>query len=412
MARPQYEVADVVRRFGAAFEESHRPISSHRRVLGDIAACRTAQLGGHRLTCPGCNYVELSYNSCRNRHCPKCGAKRRAQWLEAQVRDLLPVPYFHIVFTLPAQLGPIALQNKRLIYGLLMRTAADTLKTLAADNKHLGAHIGLTAVLHTWGQNLKHHPHVHCIVPGGGLRQGDDGATTWVPSRTNFFIAVRVIRKLFAGKFLAGIRQLYDDGELQLHGRIEYLRERCQWKQLIRKLYRLKWVVYAKPPFGGPQQVLKYLARYTHRVAIANSRIIAVDGGGKSGRVTFKWKDYRDGQRKLMTLDAAEFLRRFCLHIAPKGMVRIRHYGMLAGRNRSQRIDVCRQVMAQAGMSREVQADAEPDGEQHGVDTAVDSSSLEVSRHCCPRCGSVLLRWAVDPVAVGAVDLSPGWDSS
>lgn len=335
----------MLNRFGAAFVRSHRPIVSAwvATVLSRLQICRTAALGGHARLCLDCGKKQISYNSCRDRHCPKCGGAQRARWLDAQSANLLPVPYFHIVFTLPHELGPLALQNEKVVYGLLFRAASQTLLQLAADAKHLGAQIGVTAVLHTWGQNLNHHPHVHCVVTGGGLSL--DG-TRWVRGRRRFFISVRVMRALFRGKLLALLGGAYRRGELQLHGRLLSLRQPAAFFRLLKPLRKKKWVVHAKPPFGGPQRVLKYLARYTHRVAIANQRIVEINATG----VVFRWKDYRDGQRKVMALRAAEFLRRFSLHVLPKRFVRIRHYGLLANAKRAKVLLQCR---ASEGFSAE-----------------------------------------------------------
>jgi hypothetical protein len=328
MTRPALEVADVFRRHGDAFLDRYGDGLSHeqRRVLHDVTACRTAALGGHVEECDRCGHRQIAYNSCRNRHCPKCRATAAADWMEARAAELLPVEYFHVVFTLPAALGPIALQNPRAVYGLLFRAAAETLRRIAADPKHLGAEIGFLAVLHTWGQNLQHHPHVHCVVPGGGI--SPDGSR-WVACRPGFFLPVRVLSRLFRGLFLALLRAAFDRGKLSFHGRIAGLADPGEFRRALAAVSGVEWVVYAKPPFGGPRQVLKYLARYTHRVAISNRRLVALDGD----EVTFRWKDYaRGGEQRVMKLQAVEFIRRFLLHVLPAGFVRIRHYGFLANR--------------------------------------------------------------------------------
>lgn len=345
----------MIRRYGASYLYKYgRAVTAvTRAVLRDLLRCRTAALGGHRLTCVNCAREEISYNSCRNRHCPKCGGSQSRQWLDKQVQNLLPVPYFHIVFTMPQEIAHIALQNRRLVYGLLFRAASQTLLTLAADPKHLGARIGVTAVLHTWGQNLGHHPHVHCIVPGGGLSKDRHH---WVSCRNNFFISVRVMRALFRGKFLALLRQAYECGDLEFHGRISHLRQLGAFRRYLKPLSKKKWVVYAKAPLGGPEIVLKYLARYTHRVAISNHRILNID----NGRVVFRWKDYRDGQPKVMSLDALAFLRRFTLHILPKGFVRIRHYGILANCVRIETLKQCRNLLPDAVISADTTPNDEP----------------------------------------------------
>ena len=321
MTRPRLELAEVIRSCGDAFLDEYGATLSpeQRRALRDIAACRTSALGGHMEECDRCGHRRIAYNSCRNRHCPKCQATAAAHWVEAQAADLLPVEYFHIVFTLPAALGPLALQNPRVVYGLLFRAAAETLMQIAVDAKHLGAEIGFLAVLHTWGQTLQHHPHVHCVVPGGGL--SPDG-TGWVASPKGFFLPVRVLGRVFRGKFLALLGTAFDRGRLAFHGRLRELVGADRFHQLLRAAAQTEWVVYAKPPFGGPEQVLKYLARYTHRVAISNRRLVAL----KDGRVRFRYKDYaRGGRRRTMTLEASEFLRRFLQHVLPSGFVRIRH---------------------------------------------------------------------------------------
>jgi len=329
MARPLLEVADVFRAHGEDFLSSAKGAVSpaKRRVLAAVAACRTAQLGGHVHACADCGHQQVAYNSCRNRHCPKCQGQARADWLSARECDLLPVEYFHVVFTLPQELAAIALQNKRELYAILLRASAETLKQIAADPAHLGADIGFLSVLHTWGQNLLHHPHVHCVVPGGGLSA--DGSR-WVPCRKGFFLPVRVLSRLFRGKFLAWVTKAFDDGKLRFQGDLTPLQDRAAFHKCLALCRSKEWVVYAKPPFGGPLQVLKYLARYTHRVAIANSRLLGMD----NGRVSFRWKDYAHGQRqRSMTLAATEFIRRFLLHVLPKGFPRIRHYGLLANRS-------------------------------------------------------------------------------
>ncbi len=353
------EVADVFRGYGPQFFASfgHSISIDQKRVFRDLSRCRTAALGGHKRKCDDCGNVEFSYNSCRNRHCPKCQATSRAEWLDQEATQLLEVEYFHVVFTLPDEIGPITLQNKRQIYGLLFRAASETLLTIARDPKHLGAEIGFLMVLHTWGQNLHLHPHVHCVVPGGGL--SPDGSR-WISCRKAFFLPVRVLSRLFREKFIAYLEAQYAKGELSFSGKIASLREVSAWRELIASLRQTEWVVYAKPPFGGPKQVLKYLARYTHRVAISNQRLISIDGG----KVAFHWKDYaHGGKRKIMTLEAAEFIRRFLLHVLPKGLVRIRHYGFLANRVRVKKLTAIRKLLAQtslkAGTTLSITADSE-----------------------------------------------------
>jgi Putative transposase/Transposase zinc-binding domain len=346
MTRPRLELAEVIRSCGDAFLNQYGETLApeQRRTLRDIAACRTSALGGHMEECDRCGHRRIAYNSCRNRHCPKCQATAAARWVEAQAADLLPVEYFHVVFTLPAALSPLALQNPRVVYGFLFRAAAETLMQIAADAKHLGAAIGFLAVLHTWGQTLQHHPHVHCVVPGGGL--SPDG-TAWVASPKGFFLPVRVLGRVFRGKFLALLDAAFDRGRLAFHGRLRELAGAGRFHQLLRAVAQTEWVVYAKPPFGGPEQVLKYLARYTHRVAISNRRLVAL----KDGRVRFRYKDYaRGGRRRTMTLEASEFLRRFLQHVLPSGFVRIRHYGFLANRCRWEKVALCRELLGVPAM--------------------------------------------------------------
>ena len=339
MSSGRPEVADILRTFGAAYREAYHPSADQLRVLSQLPLCRTASLGGHKLRCDSCGHEQISYNSCRNRHCPKCQAAARAEWLADRERDLLDVPYFHVVFTLPEELAAVALQNKRFCYGLLFRAAAKTLCTIAADPKHLGAEIGFLAVLHTWSQNLLHHPHVHCVVPGGGISPDGD---RWVPCRENFFLPVRVLSRLFRRIYADELHAAYLRGDLELHGQLARLREPGTWLRFLSSVRRKEWVVYAKPPFGGPTQVLKYLAHYTHRVAISNARIVTLD----QNRVSFRWKDRSSGSRtRTMTLDGIEFLRRFLLHVLPKGFVRIRHFGFLANRSRQQKLSQVRRLL-------------------------------------------------------------------
>ncbi len=344
MTRPRFEVADVIRDHGDAFLGAYGDTLSpeRRRALTDLARCRTAALGGHVEACDRCGHRQASYNSCHNRHCPKCQATEAARWVEARAAELLPVEYFHVVFTLPAALGPIALQNPRVVYDLLFRAAAETLQQIAADPEYLGARIGFLAVLHTWGQTLQHHPHLHCVVPGGG--PSPDGSR-WVACPDGFFLPVKVLSPVFRGKFLAGLRAAFDRGKLAFHGKLAALADPNEFQRRLSASALSDWVVYAKPPFGGPGQVLKYLARYTHRVAISNHRLLDL----KDGRVSFEYKDYaRGGRRRAMELMAAEFLRRFLQHVLPRGFVRIRSYGLLANRDRREKLAVCRELLAAA----------------------------------------------------------------
>ncbi len=343
-----------MRQYGNEFLKRWPQCSHVRQTLHDLALCRTAALGGHVTQCDHCGEVRYHYHSCGNRSCPQCGGSKRATWLANCEATLLPVPYFHVVFTLPHELSALVLGNRELMYRLLFASAKDTLLEVAADPQHLGARIGMLMVLHTWGQKLEHHPHVHCVVPGGGLAvptpatgetasESAAEAPRWVSCRPNWLLPVPVLRRVFRGKYLAALRQAYLAGELQFAGSTQPLANQRAWRTLVRALYQKEWVVYAKEPFGGPEQVLKYLTGYTHRVALSNRRLVKL----QDDRVTFTWKDYADGcRRKEMTLDAVEFVRRFALHIIPKGLVRIRHYGLLAHRDLGERLALCRSLLA------------------------------------------------------------------
>jgi len=341
--RPALEVADIFRTHGPAWRETQRGHLSlaQLKVMSAITQCRTAALGGHVLRCDGCGVEQVSYNSCRNRHCPKCQSSAAKRWLDARQADLLPVEYYHVVFTLPAPIADIAYQNKAALYGLLFDIAAETLLRIAADPKHLGASIGATLVLHTWGSALTHHPHVHGIVPGGGL--APDGQR-WIACRPGFFLPVRVLSRLFRRRFLEELQRLYDQGQLTFFGEHQALANTQAFAAWMAPLRTCEWVVYAKRPFAGPQAVLAYLSRYTHRVAISNSRLLAMDEHG----VTFRWKDYRakgKTRHKAMTLSPQEFMRRFLLHVLPGGFHRIRHYGLLANGNRRANLALARELL-------------------------------------------------------------------
>jgi len=340
MSRPPLEVADVLRRFGGAYRQTYGGLSPDQaRVTRALIQCRTSALGGHVDACDACGERQISYNSCRDRHCPKCQAAATAEWLERERAYLLPVPYSHVVFTLPHALSPLALQNARLCYGLLFQAAAQTLLEIAADPKHLGARIGFVAILHTWGQTLLHHPHLHCLVPAGGLAPGD---ARWIACRRGFFLPVRVLGALFRGRYLALLEKAAREGRLRFHGALQALADPAVFARRLRQARRKKWVVYAKPPFGGPEPVLKYLARYTHRIAISNSRLTSLTAAA----VTFTWKDYRQGSRqRSMQLAPCEFIRRFLLHALPKGFVRIRRFGLLANCQREARLARCRALL-------------------------------------------------------------------
>jgi len=334
-------MADIVRAHEADLvcASDRTPSLLERRVLRDIARCRTAALGGHVEKCDRCSHIRVSYNSCRNRHCPKCQGSAREKWLSERAGELLPVQYFHVVFTIPHEVAAISLQNRKAIYSILFETSAKTVRQVAADPRHLGAEVGFLSVLHTWGQNLEHHPHVHLIVPGGGLSKDRD---TWIPARDGFFLSVKVLARLFRGKFLAALKRLHRTGKLHLGGDLASLENPEKFREFMMSLYEKEWFVYSKPPFGGPEHVLKYLSRYTHRVAISNSRIVSFE----DGEVSFLWKDYAHGcKRRIMTLSAVEFLRRFLTHVLPPGFVRIRHYGFLSNRHRSGMIELCRKLL-------------------------------------------------------------------
>ncbi len=346
MVRSAFEVADIFHEHGAAWRDANRGHVSldQLKVMSAIERCRTAELGGHVARCENgiCGHTLIAYNSCRNRHCPKCQGAQARDWLADREAELLPVPYFHVVYTLPSELRDIAYQNKRVIYDILMRAAAETTLAIAADPKRLGAKIGITAVLHTWGSALTHHPHVHMIVPGGGLSA--DG-NRWIASRSNFLVHVKVLARLFRGKVLAMLRDAHGEGRLQFFNTHAGLTDAGTFKRFLGPLHRVKWVVYCKPPFAGPEQVLRYLSRYTHRVAISNRRLVAADDGG----ISFRWKDYRiegPGRWKTMTLHPHEFIRRFLLHVLPKGFHRIRHYGLFANGQRTANIAKARELLS------------------------------------------------------------------
>jgi hypothetical protein len=373
--RPALEVADVFRAHGPAWREAQRGHLSlaQLKVMSAITQCRTAALGGHVLRCDGCGLDQVSYNSCRNRHCPKCQSSAAKRWLDARQADLLPVEYYHVVFTLPAPIADLAYQNKAALYGLLFDIAAETLLGIAADPKHLGAHLGATLVLHTWGSALTHHPHVHGIVPGGGL--APDG-TRWVACRPGFFLSVRVLSRLFRRRFLEELQRLHDSGALRFFGEQAALAESAAFKDWLAPLRTVEWVVYAKRPFAGPQAVLAYLSRYTHRVAISNSRLLAMDERG----VTFRWKDYRamgQTRHKAMTLSPQEFMRRFLLHVLPGGFHRIRHYGLLANSSRRDNLALARQLLG-ATLPQ-------------SAESTDDASAPPVPTFVCAHCGHAMV---------------------
>jgi Putative transposase/Transposase zinc-binding domain len=386
--RPKLEVGDVFRRYGDAYRQQHAGSLSRaqRRVMSAIECCRTAALGGHVEQCDQCQFQRIAYNSCRDRHCPKCQSLARAQWIEDRQAELLDTEYFHVVFTVPEEIAAITYQNKQVVYDILFRATSETLRTIAADHKHLGAEIGFFAVLHTWGQNLLFHPHLHCVVPGGGI--SPDGKR-WIPCRPGFFLPVRVLSRLFRRLFLQLLEKAFADGQLQFFSTLEQLYDRQLFLRYLAPLCKQEWVVYAKAPFAGPQQVLDYVGRYTHRVAISNNRLLNIE----NGRVQFRYKDYRDGrQQKTMTLSADEFIRRFLLHVLPDGFHRIRYYGFLGNRYRQEKLEQCRQLL---GMIRETTPDHSTPADYRDRYEALTGSSLWE----CPAChrGRMVVVGVIDP---------------
>jgi hypothetical protein len=376
MERPKLEVADIFRHYGVDYREKHGASISvaQRRVMSAIEVCRTAALGGHLERCDECGHERNCFNSCRDRHCPKCQSLARAQWIQDRQSELLQVPYFHVVFTVPEEIAAIAYQNKKVVYGILFRTTAETMTTIAADPQHLGAEIGFFAVLHSWGSNLMFHPHLHCVVPGGGL--SPDGQR-WISCGPNFFLPVKVLSRLFRRLFLESLQQAFDSGKLQFFGSLEPFRDRLTFARHLAALKEQEWVVYAKRPFGGPQQVLDYVGRYTHRVAISNNRLLDIE----NNQVRFQWKDYRTGgQVKTMTLSADEFIRRFLLHVLPDGFQRIRYYGLLGNRYRKTKLEQCRRLL---GMHPPDQSNVAP-AEQDHRDRYEDLTGTSLKQ--CPQC--------------------------
>ena len=380
MPRPALEVADIFRDHAAAWRDTNRGHVSlgQLKVMSAIERCRTAALGGHVARCDNgeCRHTVISFNSCRNRHCPKCQGAAARKWLAEREAELLPVSYFHVVYTLPSRLREVAYQNKRVIYDLLMKAAADTTLEIAADPKRLGAKIGITAVLHTWGSAMTHHPHVHMIVPGGGL---SDDAARWISSRSNFLVHVKLLTRLFRGKFLAALADAHASARLQFFNTLAPLAHKAAFKRFLAPLRRIKWVVYCKDPFAGPEQVLRYLSRYTHRVAISNRRLVSADDDG----VSFRWKDYRiDGpdRWKTMTLMPHEFIRRFLMHVLPKGFHRIRHYGLFANGNRTANIARARELLSVPPLANE------PDDGK-----AATPDPPRILPCPCPRCGGRMI---------------------
>jgi hypothetical protein len=381
--RPRLEVADIFRCHGPAYRQTHAEHlgGTERRVMAAIEACRTPALGGHAEQCADCGFVRYAYNSCRDRHCPKCQGLARAAWLEARQAELLPVPYFHVVFTVPAPVADIAFHNKAVVYGILFHAAAETLRDVAGDPRYLGAEIGALAVLHTWGQTLHHHPHLHCIVPGGGIAPDQ---THWIACLPGFFLPVRVLSCRFRDLFMQQLRVAFAAGQLRLPGVLAALTDPAAFAARAEALGRIEWVVYAKPPFAAPEQVLGYLGRYTHRVAIANSRLVGLD----DGQVSFTWKDYRHGgATKTMTLPADEFIRRFLQHTVPDGFHRIRHFGFLANCHRTAKLALCRRLLAAPP--------PEPPSAHRWQDRLRDLTGQDVE--VCPCCGGRMLTISTIP---------------
>ena len=381
MHRPPLEVADLIRAAGQKFIERSRPWLSgqHLKVLAAIERCRTAALGGHLDECSRCGHRVISYNSCRDRHCPKCQANARHRWIEARRQQLLPTRYVHVVFTLPHRLAPLALQNKKVIYDLLFRACAETLLEVARSSERLAAEIGFFSVLHTWSQKLEHHPHVHCVVPAGGLSPDHQ---RWIQPRYRFFLPVKVLRRVFRGKFVAGLQYAFANAQLGFYGDLKPLAEAKAFASFLRPLFRQDWVVYCKPPFGGPEYVLHYLGAYTHRVAISNHRLVSLVGD----QVTFRWRDSAHAnQQRLMTLSVEEFLRRFFLHVLPRGFVRIRHFGFLAHRCRARLLPLCFQLLESTAGSALPQPPTPGNGE------VPSTTPASTSHWTCPQCGGPMI---------------------
>jgi hypothetical protein len=373
MNRPPFEVADIIRQYGNSFIGKNRSWLTwlHLRVFYAIEFCRTATLGGHLDRCSRCGHEAISFHSCRNRHCPKCQTNARDKWLAERSKELLPISYVHVVFTLPYELSWLTLQNKKVVYDLLFRTSAATLLEVAADPKHLGAEVGFLSVLHTWGQNLQHHPHIHCVIPSGGLSPDHQ---RWIRPRYPFFLPVKVLSRVFRGKIVSGLKRAFRQGRLVFPGSLQPLAREKAFHAFLRPLFRQDWVVYAKRPFGGPEHVLHYLARYTHRVAISNHRLLSV----ADGKVSFRWKDYaHGGKQRKMTLTAEEFLRRFMLHILPRRFVRIRSSGFLANRRRKQLLPLCQQLL-----------EGNP---QQRSETPGSSETKSTAAWLCPHCGGAMV---------------------
>ena len=391
--KPSLEVADIFRTFGPAYREAHQMPLRHLRVMRAIEICRTAELGGHLDQCDHCGTVRISYNSCRNRHCPKCQCLEKERWLEAREKGLLPTSYFHVVFTLPEGFRPLALRNQKVIYSLLFKAVSETLTELARDPKHLGAEIGFMAILHTWSQTLIHHPHLHCLVTGGGLSL--DGKR-WLHSRKDFFIPIKVLSSLFRGKFLDGLRKLYEAGELTFPGQIEELKESPVFKRLLTTLYHQEWVVYCKPSLKHSEKVMDYLGRYTHRVALSNNRLVKLEGN----QVTFRWRDSADSNKiKVLTIEAFEFIRRFLLHVLPEQFVKIRYYGILSHRSRKGKLLRCKRLLG--GVTRE-EPEQVPKETWQDLLTRITGIDPRICPHC--RKGKMIQRDVLAPCSTSLED--------
>jgi hypothetical protein len=385
--KPSLEVADIFRAYGAAYRQAHEMPLRHLRAMRAIEICRTAELGGHVDECDHCGQLRISYNSCRNRHCPKCQGLDKERWLEARNRNILPTYYFHPVFTLPEGLRPLCLRNQKVAYSILFRSGSESLKQLSEDPKHLGAEVGFIAVLHTWSQTLMDHPHLHCIVTGGGLSL--DGKA-WVPCKGEFFLPIKVLSRLFRGKFLAYLQEAYEKGKLVFPGKIAHMEEESAFKGLRRELYKQEWVVYCNPPLRSAERVMEYLGRYTHRVAISNDRLVKME----DGRVTFRYRDRGDNDRvRLMTLDADEFIRRFVLHILPDGFVKIRHYGILSNRNRKRKLFLCRRLLGVHQQQEHIEKEPWQD---------LLTRLIGIDPRICPYCGKgkMVLKEILNPSAL------------
>jgi hypothetical protein len=374
----QIEVADILRRYGPLYRNAHPMPANRLRAMRAIETCRTADQGGHVDECGHCGTKTISYNSCRNRHCPKCQFLKKERWIEDRGKDLLPIPYFHVVFTIPDLLNPLVLRNQEVLYAALFKAVSETLTELALDRKRLGAEIGFISILHTWGQNLMDHPHVHNVVTGGGLSKG---GRKWRSCRNGFFLPVKVMSKLFRGKFIAYLKKLRVENKLIYPGAVSHLASSGAFNALISDLYKKKWVVYCKPPFDGTKGVLEYLGRYTHRIAISNHRIVKME----DDKVSFRWRDYADNnKKKIMTVDANEFIRRFLLHVLPDRFVKIRHYGLLGNRCRRKKLDQCRELLACADQSK---AEQKTETWQEAL---LRIAGIDVAK--CPVCGERAMR--------------------